>query len=75
MALNTGEPRKAMDRVMFRTADPLKGLGDIRTVRAYLDEKEIQFVKTARERQQSWAAIAASAGIYSPGCMGALARA
>jgi hypothetical protein len=52
-----------MDRVMFRTGDPLKGLGDIRTVRAYLDEKEIQFVKTARERQQSWAAIAASTGI------------
>ena len=62
MALNTGEPRKAMDRVMFR-GDPLTGLGDIRTVRAFLDEKEIHFVKIARQRQKSWAEIAACTGI------------
>jgi hypothetical protein len=63
MALDTGEPRKAMDRVIFRTGDPLIGLGDIRTVRAFLDEKEVHFVKIARERKKSWAEIAASTGM------------
>jgi DNA invertase Pin-like site-specific DNA recombinase len=63
MALRTGEPRKAMDRVMFRAGDPLIGLGDIRTVRAYLDEREVQFVKTARQQGKSWAEIAASVGV------------
>jgi hypothetical protein len=63
MALNTGEPRKAMDRVMFRAGDPLKALGDIRTVRAYLDEKEVEFVKRARQAELTWAEIAASVGV------------
>jgi hypothetical protein len=64
MAINTGEPRKAMDRVMFRSGGyPLHGLGDIRTVRAYLDEKEVEFVRQARQQDKSWAEIAASAGV------------
>jgi hypothetical protein len=62
MAINTGEPRKAMDRVMFRTSG-LDGLSEIRTVRAYLDEKEIEFVRQARQAEKSWAEIAARAGI------------
>jgi hypothetical protein len=63
MALNTGEPRKAMDRVMFRSGDPLIALGDVRTVRAYLDEREVEFVKRARQHGKSWAEIAASVGV------------
>lgn len=62
MAINSGEPRRAMDRVMFRSSDPLKGLGDIRTVRGYLEEREIDFVKAARQWGKSWAEIAASIG-------------
>lgn len=63
MALNTGEPRRAMDRVMFRASEPLKALGDVRTVRAYLDEREVEFVKWARQEEKTWAEIAASVGI------------
>ncbi|MGH9054298.1 MAG: hypothetical protein ACRDYY_00270 [Acidimicrobiales bacterium] len=62
MAINTGEPRRAMDRVMFRSNDPLKALGDVRTVRGYLDQREIDFVKWARRAGKSWAEIAASVG-------------
>ena len=51
-----------MDRVMFRSGDPLIALGDIRTVRAYLDECEVNFVKRARQQGRSWAEIAASVG-------------
>jgi DNA invertase Pin-like site-specific DNA recombinase len=52
-----------MDRVMFRAGDPLKALGDLRTVRAYLDEREIEFVQWARQGNKSWAEIAAAVGI------------
>jgi hypothetical protein len=62
MVLNTGEPRKAMDRVLFRAGDPLKALGDVRTVRAYLDEREVEFVKWARQQGKSWTEIAAVVG-------------
>jgi erythromycin esterase-like protein len=62
MAINSGEPQRAMDRVMFMATDPLKALGDIRMVRAYLDTRECEFVKRARQQQKSWAEIAASTG-------------
>ena len=67
MALNTGEPRRAMDRVMFRAGDPLKALGDIRTVRAYLDEREVEFIKWARRKSVSWTEIAVAVGITRQG--------
>jgi hypothetical protein len=63
MAQDAGEPRKALYRVMFGRRDPLKVLADIRTVRAYLDEREVEIVMIAREGQQSWAAIGASTGM------------
>jgi hypothetical protein len=62
MALHTGEPRQAMDRVMFRPPGPLKALGAIRTVRVYLDEREVEFVQWAR-RDNKADEIAAHTGI------------
>jgi hypothetical protein len=62
MAINTGEPRRAMDRVMFRSKDPLKALIDIRTVRTYLDEQEVAFIKSARGNGTSWTEIATALG-------------
>ena len=49
MAQDAGSPRKVLYRVMFGRRDPLKVLADIRTLRAYLDEREVEVVKTARE--------------------------
>jgi hypothetical protein len=51
-----------MDRVMFRSRDPLKALIDIRTVRTYLDEQEVVFIKSARRSGTSWTEIATGLG-------------
>jgi hypothetical protein len=63
MAQDAVAPRKVLYRVMFGRRDPLKVLADISTLRAYLDEREVEVVKSARERQQSWAAIGANTGM------------
>jgi hypothetical protein len=64
MATQHQQAHDAVNRILgSRIDNPLDGLGDIRTVRGYLDEMEIRHVKGLRARGVSWAEIAVSVGI------------
>jgi hypothetical protein len=58
------QAQDAVNRILSSQIDnPLDGLRDIRTVRDYLDEMEIRYVKGLRARGVSWAEIAVNVGI------------
>jgi hypothetical protein len=60
-----GDRLEQYERVMPGTAEepPSFTLGDICTVRVYLDEREVEFVRWARQQEKSWSEIAASIGV------------
>ncbi len=49
--------------MMFRCGDRLKALMDVRTVRTYLEERQVDFSKWARRNGTSWTETATALGM------------
>ena len=60
---------------MFRSNEVPTAVGNIRTVRAYLDDKKIELLKRAREGEKSWPDTGSGVGIPRQAALGTLARA